>query len=72
MAAAMLVLLAAAKVPTLRDLLDREVLRAGRHLTMLFSTWYEIAGTEVCPSIDQSYRIIQEADRYINNLFDER
>ncbi|KAK0748481.1 hypothetical protein B0T21DRAFT_324209 [Apiosordaria backusii] len=69
MAGAMLVLLAACKIPTLRNLIGPEVLAAGDHLTQLLEGWQEVSGGPSSPSVNQSVRIIKEADRFIRDVY---
>ncbi|VBB71886.1 Putative protein of unknown function [Podospora comata] len=71
MAGAMLVLLAACQVPSLRNLIGPEVLAAGHHLTQLLEGWQEVAGGPSSPSVDQSVHIIKEADGFIRNVYDQ-
>ncbi|KAK4176513.1 hypothetical protein QBC36DRAFT_187313 [Triangularia setosa] len=69
MAGAMLVLLAACQIPSLRNLIGPEVLAAGDHLTQLLERWQEVSGGPISPSVDQSVRIIKEADRFIRDVY---
>lgn len=69
MAGAMLVLLAASKIPSLRDLIRPEVFSAGDHLIRLFEEWQELLGGPPSPSVAQSIRIIDSADRFIKDSF---
>ncbi|KAK4193176.1 hypothetical protein QBC35DRAFT_98764 [Podospora australis] len=69
MAGAMLVLLAACKIPILRDLIGPEVLTAGDHLRRLLEGWQRISGDPTSPSVDQSVQIICEADRFIRHVY---
>ena len=65
MAGAMLVLLAACRTPSLKDLIGPEVLAAGDHLRKLLEGWQQVMGDPSSPSVEQSVRIISEADRFI-------
>lgn len=67
MAGAMLVLLAASKIPSLRNLIGPEVFSAGNHLIQLLQQWQELLGGPPSPSVAQSIRIIDAADRFIKD-----
>ncbi|KAK3329963.1 hypothetical protein B0H66DRAFT_572223 [Apodospora peruviana] len=54
MAGAMLVLLAACRIPSLRKLIGAEVLAAGEHLRQLLEGWQRVLGDPSSPSVDQS------------------
>jgi hypothetical protein len=69
MAGAMLVILAACRIPTLRNLIAPEVLGAGYHLRQLLEGWQRVLGDPTSPSVDQSIRIIGEADRFIQQVY---
>lgn len=69
MAGAMLVLLAACRVPSLRGLIGPEVLQAGDHLKQLLQLWQKVSGGPSSPSVDQSVRIISEADMFIQQVY---
>ena len=69
MAGAMLVILAACRIPSLRTLIAPEVLAAGDHLKQLLEGWQGIAGDPASPSVHQSVRIIGEADRFIQQVY---
>ncbi|KAL1878129.1 hypothetical protein VTK73DRAFT_8009 [Phialemonium thermophilum] len=70
MAAAMLVLLAACRVPALRSLIGPEVLGAGAHLRELLEDWRQVCGEPSSPSVDQSVRVIGEADGFIRQVYE--
>jgi len=72
MAGAMLVILAACRVPSLRTLIGPEVLTAGEHLKGLLEGWQKVSGDPSSPSVDQSVRIIGAADRFIQLVYDTR
>jgi hypothetical protein len=72
MAAAMLILLAACRMPTLRSLIGPEVLAAGNHLIQLLEGWQMVSGNPNSPSVDQSVRIIREADKFIREVYGSR
>ncbi|KND92834.1 hypothetical protein TOPH_02821 [Tolypocladium ophioglossoides CBS 100239] len=65
MACAMLVLLAACRVPSLRSLIGPDVLMAGDHLRQLLQSWQRLTYGPRSPSVDQGIRIIHEADKFI-------
>lgn len=69
MAAAMLVLLAASRVPALRGVIGTELLTAGDHLRKLLTSWQQVSGEPRSPSIDQSVRIICKADEFIKQVY---
>jgi hypothetical protein len=69
MAAAMLVLLAACRMPTLRNLIGPEVLAAGDHLLHLFEGWQRVSGDPNSPSVNQSVAIIREAAGFIGEVY---
>lgn len=69
MAGAMLVLLAACRMPALRGLIGPDVLAAGNHLRQLLHGWQQVSGDPSSPSVDQSVRIIGEADRFIRQVY---
>ncbi|KAG5928210.1 hypothetical protein E4U42_001094 [Claviceps africana] len=71
MACAMLVLLAACRVPSLRSLLDPDVTLAGGHLQQLLQGWQRIMGSARSPSVEQSIRVIHEADTFIREAYSE-
>ena len=65
----MLVLLAACRVPSLRGLIDPDVLGAGDHLKTLLQGWQRAVGGPLSPSVEQSIRIIHEADKFIREAY---
>jgi hypothetical protein len=69
MAGAMLVLLAACRVPSLRALIGPEVLSAGNYLKQLLEGWQVVLGGPRSPSVDQSIRVINEADSFIREVY---
>lgn len=69
MAGAMLVLLAASRIPSLRGIISPELLTAGGHLRQLLTSWQGVSGAPSSPSVDQSVRIICEADEFIRQVF---
>ncbi|KUI57387.1 hypothetical protein VP1G_04701 [Cytospora mali] len=69
MAAAMLVLLAASRVPSLRGVIGPELLSAGHHLRTLLTSWQRVSGEPGSPSVEQSVRIICAADEFIKKVF---
>ena len=64
----MLILLAAAQVPALRDMVRDTGPTAGKHLLELLEGWTEVIGGSRSPSVDQSIHIIREASRYLEEL----
>jgi hypothetical protein len=69
MAGAMLILLAACKIPALKEVMAAEVVSAGDHLLQLLTDWQAVMGEPSSPSVDQSFRIIEEADRFIRQVY---
>ena len=69
MSGAMLILLAACQVPTLKSLIDLKVLKMGDHLKQLFQEWRKFLVGSDSPSVDQSLWIINEADRFIKESY---
>lgn len=69
MAGAMLVLLAASRIPSLRGVIGPELLTAGGHLRQLLTDWQCISGGPSSPSVDQSLKVIHEADEFIKKVF---
>lgn len=65
----MLVLLAAVRLPALRQLVAKEILTTGQHLKELIQGWMAVSGDPVSPSIDQSLRIIAEVTGLIEQEF---
>lgn len=65
----MLVLLAACRMPVLRDLIGPEVLLAGDHLMNLFERWQRVSGEPSSPSIAQSVGVIKESARFIADVY---
>ncbi|KAL8399471.1 hypothetical protein RB594_000011 [Gaeumannomyces avenae] len=74
MAGAMCLLLAACRTPALKGLLldvahdQPDVLACGEHLGRLFRDWQAVSGDPASPSVEQSVRIVAEADRFIREL----
>lgn len=69
MAGAMLVLLAASRIPSLRNVMPPSLLNAGAHLTKLLTSWQHIMGSPDSPSVNQAVRVIGEADGFIKQVF---
>ncbi|WDK12921.1 C6 zinc finger domain-containing protein, partial [Colletotrichum graminicola] len=69
MAGAMLVLLAACRISTLKDMIGPEVLGAGAHLRQLLQGWQGVMGEPTSPSVNQAIRIISDADRFIKEVY---
>lgn len=65
MAGAMLILLAACRLPLLRDIIDNEVTKVGSHIRSLVGSWMLVPGQTESPSISQSLRLIAKIDRFI-------
>jgi len=69
MTGAMLVLLAASRVPALRQLVGKDVLAAGPHLKGLLEGWLKVSGKPGSPSVEQSLRIIAEVSGFIEDEY---
>ncbi|KAF9877230.1 putative C6 zinc finger domain-containing protein [Colletotrichum karsti] len=69
MAGAMLVLLAACRISSLKDMIGPEVLGAGDHLKQLLQSWQSVMGDPPSPSVDQSIRMIKDLDRFIQEVY---
>lgn len=65
----MLMLLAACRVTDLRGLLGPEVLVAGEHLQTLLEGWQAFMGNPRSPSVEQSMKLIADADRLIKQVY---
>jgi len=65
----MLILLAAIRLPALRQLVAKELLATGRHLKELIQGWMAVSGEPISPSVDQSLRIIAEVTDLIEQDF---
>lgn len=72
MAGAMLMLLAACRVSGLRELLGPEVLAAGEHLQRLLGSWQVFMGSPGSPSVEQSLKLIADADRLMRHVYSSR
>lgn len=59
MASTMLILLAASRIPELKDRLTPRVLQAATHLKLL-ERWVYLHGEQSSPSVEQSLRMIGE------------
>jgi len=68
MAGAMLILLAACRIPALQGLIGGDMLRAAEHLKGLFRDWRLAQGGPDSPSVEQSVRVIEEADKFIQQV----
>jgi hypothetical protein len=69
MAGAMLILLAASRVPSLKDRLGSEIITLGPHLTQLIEPWMVSPGSSISPSVDQSLRLINEVTGFLKLEF---
>lgn len=68
MAGAMLVMLAASRVARLRELMRPDTLSAGDHLKSLLPRWQQLSDGPSSPSVSQSVRIIDAADKFIKEI----
>lgn len=68
MAGAMLIILAAAQAPALRDSVRESGPVAGKHLLPLLDEWGQILDNHSSPSVEQSVYIIREVSRYLEDL----
>lgn len=62
-------LLAACRVADLRELIGPEVLDAGEHLKRLLDSWQVFMGNPGSPSVEQSVKLIADADRLIKQVY---
>ncbi|KAF3764318.1 putative C6 transcription factor [Cryphonectria parasitica EP155] len=69
MAGAMLVLLAASRIPSVRSVISPSLPTAGAHLSELLRSWQRVLGEPSSPSVDQAVRVIGEADGFIKQVF---
>lgn len=67
MAAAMLIILAAHRIPQLQPLIRRDVASLGQHLRLKLERWVLVPGQDVSPSVQHSLRIVLIADDLIRN-----
>ncbi|PPJ52282.1 hypothetical protein CBER1_09561 [Cercospora berteroae] len=66
MASTMLLLLAASRIPALKQRLDPQALDAGKHLARLIEPWTHVHGGAVSPSVRQSLRMIGDVDALLH------
>lgn len=62
MAGSMLMLLAAYRTPSLRELLDERVFSIGYRLQNLIGRWLHVPGQSVSPSVEWALHIIVTVD----------
>jgi hypothetical protein len=67
MAAAMLILLAAVRVPSVKAFIRPEATILGHHLQNLLKGWADISGDDISPSIQRAIGWIEIADRLIRD-----
>ena len=72
MTAAMLILLAACRVPILRQLIGEDILKAGTHLKEHIQSWKVVLGQPNSPSLDYSLKIICEVDSLLKEEYQSR
>lgn len=65
----MLLLLAASRIPELKDRLYPRVLRTGPHLSNLLGPWPQLHGEQISPSVEQSLRMISDIDELLQKEF---
>ena len=70
MASTMLLLLAASRIPALKQRLDSRILEAGSHLTCLIEPWMHLHDP-VSPSVRQSLRMIGEVNTLLHAEFEQ-
>jgi hypothetical protein len=70
MANAMLILLAAYRVPELRSWISPDILSLGRHLDRLLTCWMQFPGGPPSPSVKLGIHLIQLAAGLIHNEHD--
>lgn len=69
MTSAMLILLAACRLPVLRRLIRPDIKRAGTHLLGLIEAWMRVADKPISPSVKQSTRMLCEIDGFIQGEY---
>jgi hypothetical protein len=69
MTGGMLILLAACRVPSLRERMGPEVTTLGSFLKQLIEPWMRVPGEFISPSVEQSLRMICEADDCIKQQY---
>ncbi len=69
MTGGMLILLAACRVPSLRERMGLEVTTLGPFLKQLIEPWMRVPGQLISPSVEQSLRMICEVDGFMKDEF---
>ena len=69
MTCAMLILLAASRLPTVRRLMRAEAMTVGDHLQRLFQRWLDVPGISHSPSVAQSLRMIWDIHGFIQQEY---
>jgi hypothetical protein len=69
MTGGMLILLAACRVPSLRERMGSEVTTLGSFLKQLIEPWMRVPGQFISPSVEQSLRMICEVDDFIKQEY---
>lgn len=67
MANVMLILLAAYRVPQLRNCIGADIVNLGGHLDQLLSCWMRFPGEAVSPSVEQGIHLIRLVEGIIQN-----
>jgi hypothetical protein len=65
MAGAMLIILAAYRLPRLRQRIKRDVTSLGRHLEPRLKRWMQVPCQPVSPSVEHSLRLIMMTDEFL-------
>ncbi|RDW80896.1 C6 zinc finger-containing protein [Coleophoma crateriformis] len=71
MTCAMLILLAAIRVPALRDLIRSEATTVGDHLQQLMHRWAQVPGHFQSPSVAQSLQMIWDVHGFIQHEYEQ-
>jgi hypothetical protein len=69
MTGAMLVLLAACRLPGCQQFIGNEVTILSNHLRRLIDRWIQVPGPSRSPSVEQSLRMIIEIDGFIQREY---
>jgi hypothetical protein len=69
MTGGMLILLAACRIPSLRERMGSEVTTLGSFLKQLIEPWMRVPGEFISPSVEQSLRMICEVDGFIKQKY---
>lgn len=71
MTCAMLILLAASRVPSLRELMRTEATTVGDHLQQLLHRWSQVPSNSQSPSVAQSLQMIWDIHGFIQQEYNQ-